>query len=121
MSIPGSLFVFLSQFYTPKHVVKSLPLLMITKKSKLLAPGYQCRLCLKSFSFGQYTRLLPCTHKVKATTLHFTFTKRQFSNKFRSKVAVEVIPSVFWSRSAQRCSLAQHRWTRSCRGGILLS
>ncbi|XP_021011125.1 E3 ubiquitin-protein ligase ZSWIM2 [Mus caroli] len=51
------------QFYTPKHVVKSLPLLMITKKSKLLAPGYQCRLCLKSFCFGQYTRLLPCTHK----------------------------------------------------------
>ncbi|XP_051022308.1 E3 ubiquitin-protein ligase ZSWIM2 [Acomys russatus] len=51
------------QFYTPKQVVKSLPLLLITKKSKLLAPGYQCRLCLKSFCLGQYTRLLPCTHK----------------------------------------------------------
>ncbi|XP_028618913.1 E3 ubiquitin-protein ligase ZSWIM2 [Grammomys surdaster] len=51
------------QFYTPKHVVKSLPLLLITKNSKLLAPGYQCRLCLKSFCLGQYTRLLPCTHK----------------------------------------------------------
>ncbi|XP_076785077.1 E3 ubiquitin-protein ligase ZSWIM2 isoform X2 [Arvicanthis niloticus] len=51
------------QFYTPKHVVKSLPLLLITKNSKLLAPGYQCRLCLKPFCLGQYTRLLPCTHK----------------------------------------------------------
>ncbi|XP_038194200.1 E3 ubiquitin-protein ligase ZSWIM2 [Arvicola amphibius] len=51
------------QFCTPKHVVKTLPLLMITKNSKLLAPGYQCRLCLKSFCLGQYTRLLPCSHK----------------------------------------------------------
>nr|XP_010990058.2 E3 ubiquitin-protein ligase ZSWIM2 [Camelus dromedarius] len=51
------------QLYTPKHVVKSLPLLLITKSSKLLAPGYQCRLCLKAFCLGQHTRLLPCTHK----------------------------------------------------------
>uniref|UniRef100_A0A8D2ADE5 RING-type E3 ubiquitin transferase n=1 Tax=Sciurus vulgaris TaxID=55149 RepID=A0A8D2ADE5_SCIVU len=51
------------QVYTPKHVVKSLPLLLITKNSKLLAPGYQCRLCLKSFHLGQHIRLLPCTHK----------------------------------------------------------
>ncbi|XP_062935892.1 E3 ubiquitin-protein ligase ZSWIM2 [Cynocephalus volans] len=51
------------QIYTPKHVVKSLPLLLITKNSKLLAPGFQCRLCLKAFHIGQHTRLLPCTHK----------------------------------------------------------
>ncbi|XP_006164965.1 E3 ubiquitin-protein ligase ZSWIM2, partial [Tupaia chinensis] len=51
------------QVYTPKYVVKSLPLLLITKHSKLLAPGYQCRLCLKAFCLGQHTRLLPCTHK----------------------------------------------------------
>ncbi|XP_019481677.1 PREDICTED: E3 ubiquitin-protein ligase ZSWIM2 [Hipposideros armiger] len=51
------------QLYTPKRVVKSLPLLLITKNSKLLAPGYQCRLCLKAFHLGQFTRLLPCTHK----------------------------------------------------------
>ncbi|XP_044097055.1 E3 ubiquitin-protein ligase ZSWIM2 isoform X3 [Neovison vison] len=51
------------QVYTPKQVVKSLPLLLITKNSKLLAPGYQCRLCLKAFHLGQHTRLLPCTHK----------------------------------------------------------
>nr|XP_025869367.1 E3 ubiquitin-protein ligase ZSWIM2 [Vulpes vulpes] len=49
--------------YTPKQVVKSLPLLLITKNSKMLAPGYQCRLCLKAFRLGQHTRLLPCTHK----------------------------------------------------------
>ncbi|XP_016009985.1 E3 ubiquitin-protein ligase ZSWIM2 [Rousettus aegyptiacus] len=51
------------QVHTPKPVVKSLPLLLITKNSKLLAPGYQCRLCLKEFCLGQYTRLLPCSHK----------------------------------------------------------
>ncbi|KAM4835941.1 E3 ubiquitin-protein ligase ZSWIM2 isoform 3-T3 [Thomomys bottae] len=51
------------EVYTPKDVVKSLPLQLITKKSKLLAPGYQCRLCLKSYHLGQQTRLLPCTHK----------------------------------------------------------
>ncbi|KAM6176145.1 E3 ubiquitin-protein ligase ZSWIM2 [Erethizon dorsatum] len=51
------------QVCTPKHVVKSLPLLLVTKNSKLLAPGCQCRLCLKSFHLGQYTRLLPCSHK----------------------------------------------------------
>ncbi|KAL0626411.1 E3 ubiquitin-protein ligase ZSWIM2 [Plecturocebus cupreus] len=52
-----------SQVYTPKHVVRSLPLQLITKNSKLLAPGYQCLLCLKAFHFGQHIRLLPCTHK----------------------------------------------------------
>ncbi|XP_062057038.1 E3 ubiquitin-protein ligase ZSWIM2 [Lepus europaeus] len=51
------------QVFTPKHVVKSLPLQQITKNSKLLAPGYQCRLCLKAFHLGQHTRSLPCTHK----------------------------------------------------------
>ncbi|XP_005373393.1 PREDICTED: E3 ubiquitin-protein ligase ZSWIM2 isoform X2 [Chinchilla lanigera] len=51
------------EVYTPKHVVKSLPLLLITKNSKLLAPGCQCRLCLKSFQLGQHMRLLPCSHK----------------------------------------------------------
>ncbi|KAJ8788651.1 hypothetical protein J1605_005382 [Eschrichtius robustus] len=59
---------FCSHVYTPKHVVRSLPLLLITKNSKLLAPGYQCRLCLKAFRPGQHTRLLPCTHKVEVTS-----------------------------------------------------
>ncbi|KAM6178514.1 E3 ubiquitin-protein ligase ZSWIM2 [Rhynchocyon petersi] len=52
-----------SQLCTPKQIVKSLPLLLITKNSKLLAPGYQCRLCLKAFRLGQHIRLLACTHK----------------------------------------------------------
>ncbi|XP_058520217.1 E3 ubiquitin-protein ligase ZSWIM2 isoform X2 [Ochotona princeps] len=51
------------QVHTPEYVLKSLPLLLITKNSKLLSPGYQCRLCLKAFHLGQYTRSLPCTHK----------------------------------------------------------
>ncbi|XP_023568047.1 E3 ubiquitin-protein ligase ZSWIM2 isoform X2 [Octodon degus] len=52
-----------NQVCTPRHVVKSLPLLLVTKNSKLLAPGCQCRLCLKSFRLGQHARLLPCSHK----------------------------------------------------------
>ncbi|XP_049628886.1 E3 ubiquitin-protein ligase ZSWIM2 [Suncus etruscus] len=48
---------------TPKGVVKSLPLLLITKNSHLLVPGYQCRLCLKAFHVGEHLRILPCTHK----------------------------------------------------------
>lgn len=71
-----------SQFCTPKHVVKALPLLMITKNSKLLAPGYQCRLCLKSFCLGQYTRLLPCSHKVKAMSFYLTFSSRAVSHEW---------------------------------------
>ncbi|XP_065269851.1 E3 ubiquitin-protein ligase ZSWIM2 [Emys orbicularis] len=47
----------------PKHIVKSLPLMLIRKCSNFLAPGLQCRLCLKIFCLGQYGRLLPCNHK----------------------------------------------------------
>ncbi|XP_068542566.1 E3 ubiquitin-protein ligase ZSWIM2 isoform X1 [Anas acuta] len=48
---------------TPKNIVKSLPVILVSKHSNLLAPGIQCRLCLKSFHLGQYVRLLPCNHK----------------------------------------------------------
>lgn len=82
-----------SQFCTPKHVVKALPLLMITKNSKLLAPGYQCRLCLKSFCLGQYTRLLPCSHKVKAMSFYLTFPQGPFP---MNEVAGDVSPFVSW-------------------------
>lgn len=80
------LFLF-SQVYTPKHVVKSLPLLLVTKNSKLLAPGYQCRLCLKAFHLGQQTRLLPCTHKVEVTSFLFDFPIGLFfTNEVTNKV-----------------------------------
>ncbi|XP_010073540.1 PREDICTED: E3 ubiquitin-protein ligase ZSWIM2, partial [Pterocles gutturalis] len=48
---------------TPKNIVKSLPTILISKRSNLLAPGIQCRLCLKSFQLRQHVRLLPCNHK----------------------------------------------------------
>uniref|UniRef100_A0A8C3T100 Zinc finger SWIM-type containing 2 n=1 Tax=Chelydra serpentina TaxID=8475 RepID=A0A8C3T100_CHESE len=47
----------------PKHIVRSLPMMWIRKCSNFLAPGLQCRLCLKIFCLGQYARLLPCNHK----------------------------------------------------------
>ncbi|KYO33738.1 E3 ubiquitin-protein ligase ZSWIM2 [Alligator mississippiensis] len=47
----------------PEHIVKSIPYTLVRKCSNLLAPGLQCRLCLKIFCLGQYARLLPCNHK----------------------------------------------------------
>uniref|UniRef100_A0A8C7EHH9 Zinc finger SWIM-type containing 2 n=1 Tax=Nothoprocta perdicaria TaxID=30464 RepID=A0A8C7EHH9_NOTPE len=48
---------------TPKRIVKSLPNILVGKQSHLLAPGIQCRCCLKPFHRGQRVRLLPCNHK----------------------------------------------------------
>lgn len=48
----------------PEHVVKSLPTVLIRKRSRLLGPGLQCRLCLKNFLLGQVAIYLPCNHKV---------------------------------------------------------
>ncbi|XP_068805659.1 E3 ubiquitin-protein ligase ZSWIM2 [Struthio camelus] len=48
---------------TPKGIVKSLPSVLVRKHSHLLAPGIQCRHCLKPFHLGQHVRLLPCNHK----------------------------------------------------------
>ncbi|XP_025966044.1 E3 ubiquitin-protein ligase ZSWIM2 [Dromaius novaehollandiae] len=48
---------------TPKSIVKSLPSIRVRKHSHLLAPGIQCRCCLKPFHLGQHVRLLPCNHK----------------------------------------------------------
>ena len=44
-------------------VVKTFPLQHITSASKLLAPGIQCQICLRSFVQGQSVRCLPCKHK----------------------------------------------------------
>ncbi|KAM8806596.1 E3 ubiquitin-protein ligase ZSWIM2 [Eudromia elegans] len=48
---------------TPKRIVKSLPNILVGKQSHLLAPGIQCRCCLKPFLCGQHVRHLPCNHK----------------------------------------------------------
>ncbi|XP_010226656.1 PREDICTED: E3 ubiquitin-protein ligase ZSWIM2 [Tinamus guttatus] len=50
---------------TPRRIVKSLPNILVGKQSHLLAPGIQCRCCLKPFHLGQHVRLLPCNHKVR--------------------------------------------------------
>nr|XP_014351842.1 PREDICTED: E3 ubiquitin-protein ligase ZSWIM2 isoform X2 [Latimeria chalumnae] len=46
-----------------EHVFKTLSSTMVRQGSKLLAPGQQCRICLKAFSLGQFVRQLPCRHK----------------------------------------------------------
>ncbi|XP_019635176.1 PREDICTED: E3 ubiquitin-protein ligase Zswim2-like [Branchiostoma belcheri] len=47
----------------PEPVVNSLPVEIVRQKSPLLAPGQQCRVCLRGFSLGQHLRRLPCKHK----------------------------------------------------------
>ncbi|KAI1899483.1 hypothetical protein AGOR_G00062260 [Albula goreensis] len=47
----------------PEHIVKSLLPVEVRQGSKLLKPGQQCRLCLKSFLLGQHVKHLPCHHK----------------------------------------------------------
>ncbi|KAI8515427.1 E3 ubiquitin-protein ligase Zswim2 [Branchiostoma belcheri] len=47
----------------PEPVVNSLPVEIVRQKSPLLAPGQQCRVCLRGFSVGQHLRRLPCKHK----------------------------------------------------------
>nr|XP_033800189.1 E3 ubiquitin-protein ligase ZSWIM2 isoform X2 [Geotrypetes seraphini] len=47
----------------PKHILKSFPVIVVRRRSALLNPGQQCRICLKAFSLGQLARHLPCNHK----------------------------------------------------------
>ncbi|MBN3270616.1 ZSWM2 ligase, partial [Polyodon spathula] len=47
----------------PENIVSMLPFLMVRQNSKLLEPGHQCRICLKTFILGQHVRQLPCHHK----------------------------------------------------------
>lgn len=47
----------------PEHIINRLPLMKVRAGGKLLAPGRQCRLCLRSYEIGQYVRKLPeCRH-----------------------------------------------------------
>uniref|UniRef100_A0A8C4TNU9 Zinc finger, SWIM-type containing 2 n=1 Tax=Erpetoichthys calabaricus TaxID=27687 RepID=A0A8C4TNU9_ERPCA len=46
-----------------QQVVQALPQMKVAASSKLLEPGWQCRLCLNAFCVGQHVRRLPCNHK----------------------------------------------------------
>ncbi|XP_061082942.1 E3 ubiquitin-protein ligase ZSWIM2 [Conger conger] len=50
----------------PEHIVRSLLPVEVRQGSKLLKPGQQCRLCLRSFLLGQHVKHLPCQHKFHA-------------------------------------------------------
>lgn len=47
----------------PPHVINSLPLMKVRSGARLLAPGKQCRICLRNYEIGQFVRKLPdCKH-----------------------------------------------------------
>ncbi|KAJ8403421.1 hypothetical protein AAFF_G00351930 [Aldrovandia affinis] len=50
----------------PEHIVRGLLPVEVAQGSKLLKPGQQCRLCLKSFNLGQGVKVLICHHKFHA-------------------------------------------------------
>ena len=47
-----------------EETVRLLPLEKVREGGALLAPGAQCRVCLRGFKAGQYVRKLPCQHRV---------------------------------------------------------
>ncbi|XP_056314964.1 E3 ubiquitin-protein ligase ZSWIM2 [Danio aesculapii] len=61
--LTGSSSISMSCDIVPNHVIKSLPVVRVRKESRLLHPGFQCRLCLSRFQLGQHIRTLPCKHK----------------------------------------------------------
>ena len=49
----------------PEEVVHNFPLEKVRENGPLLAPGIQCRVCLRAYQVGQFVRKLPrCKHKV---------------------------------------------------------
>ena len=46
-----------------ESTVRSFPVERIRHNSSLLAPGQQCRICLRGYEEGQFARRLPCRHK----------------------------------------------------------
>ncbi|XP_072235852.1 E3 ubiquitin-protein ligase ZSWIM2 [Leuresthes tenuis] len=44
-------------------MLKQLPAVRVRSGSRLLDEGLQCRICLQSFSLGEFVRALPCHHK----------------------------------------------------------
>ena len=51
----------------PEKIIKSWPSERIRDNNKLLAPGYQCRVCLRNYEIGQLIRKLPaCKHRFHA-------------------------------------------------------
>ncbi|XP_033103223.1 uncharacterized protein LOC117106015 isoform X2 [Anneissia japonica] len=53
----------------PESFIKSLPSEMVRNGSGLLAPGSQCRVCLRAYIVGERVRRLPCQHKFHAVCI----------------------------------------------------
>ncbi|XP_064614555.1 E3 ubiquitin-protein ligase ZSWIM2-like [Liolophura sinensis] len=47
----------------PEEALELFPLERVRESSQCLAPGVQCRMCLRGYQVGQYLRKLPCKHK----------------------------------------------------------
>lgn len=47
----------------PENIVKAMPTERVHERSRLLQPGEQCRVCLRSYQIGERVRRLPCRHK----------------------------------------------------------
>ncbi|ELK27697.1 E3 ubiquitin-protein ligase ZSWIM2 [Myotis davidii] len=111
----------MNQVHTPRPVVRSLPLLMITKNSKLLGPGFQCRLCLQAFCPSQYARLLPCSHKgppgttMVLTTLSALFSVQDFNPRDHSAAA-----DTETHADTERTVAAERKFHRKCIDSWLL-
>ena len=60
----------------PEDVIQSFPLEKIREHGPLLAPGMQCRVCLRGYQLGQFVRKLPrCKHKVYTCSVKSRYLK----------------------------------------------
>lgn len=66
----------------PESVINKFPLEKVRERGPLLAPGMQCRICLRGYEVNQFVRKLPrCKHKV---IFFFSFKKSAFSQNYEN-------------------------------------
>ena len=78
----NKLFLFISQGGQQQSdlteaTVRFFPTERIRTSSTLLAPGQQCRICLRAYEVNQQIRRLPCRHKFHVTCIDNWLLHRQ--------------------------------------------
>ncbi|XP_061413043.1 E3 ubiquitin-protein ligase ZSWIM2 isoform X2 [Lethenteron reissneri] len=96
-----------------ESALASLPILSVGPRSRLMAPGRQCRVCLRSFRQGQHVRPLPCRHMVYSTVCgnqaYPSFTKCDLAGNafvrwyFSMRVGKCIITELWMQVLAQEC------------------
>ena len=71
-------------------MVDALPVEMVRNASSMLAPGIQCRVCLRGYETGQIIKKLPCNHKVTRQD------DREHSNMSREHINMSISLQIYY-------------------------